>query len=155
MWYDDLLEEVSDPETKRLRSLAVRAINQGMYDDGANLAVRARNAAMAGRIRAERADLHLDLIAYGPARHLVSAAVRHLLANQYEECLHAIQLAGALYEYSNASDYDLKEYWEIVGLAYRGLGDEREMDNAFILARLSDSSLQRPPSTDPPEEPPQ
>jgi hypothetical protein len=29
------------------------------------------------------------------------------------------------------------------------------MDNAFILARLSDSSLQRPPSTDPPEEPPQ
>ena len=144
MWYDDLLEEVSDPETKRLRSLAVRAINQGMYDDGANLAVRARNAAMAGRTRAERADLHLDLIAYGPARHLVSAAVRHLLANQYEECLHAIQLAGALYEYSNASDYDLKEYWEIVGLAYRGLGDEREMDNAFILARLSDSSLQRP-----------
>ena len=154
MWYDDLLEEVSDPETKRLRSLAVRAINQGMYDDGANLAVRARNAAMAGRTRAERADLHLDLIAYGPARHLVSAAVRHLLANQYEECLHAIQLAGALYEYSNASDYDLKEYWEIVGLAYRGLGDEREMDNAFILARLSDSSLKRPPSTDPPEEPP-
>ena len=116
---------------------------------------RWREPGRAWRTRAERADLHLDLIAYGPARHLVSAAVRHLLANQYEECLHAIQLAGALYEYSNASDYDLKEYWEIVGLAYRGLGDEREMDNAFILARLSDSSLQRPPSTDPPEEPPQ
>ena len=152
MWYDDLLEEVSDPETKRLRSLAVRAINQGMYDDGANLAVRARNAAMAGRTRAERADLHLDLIAYGPARHLVSAAVRHLLANQYEECLHAIQLAGALYEYSNASDYDLKEYWEIVGLAYRGLGDEphgRVMNDGRRFVRIDparDDPLILPPT---------
>ena len=35
MWYDDILEEVSSPETLRLRSLSVRAITQGMYDDGA------------------------------------------------------------------------------------------------------------------------
>ena len=154
MRYDDLLEEVSDPETMRLRSLSLRAIAQGMYDDGARLAMRARAAAMAGR-SSEQADPHLSLITYGPAQELVSAAARHLLAHQYEECLHAAELAGALYEFSDASDENLKEYWEIVGLAYRGLGDEREMDNAFILARLSDSSLQRPPSTDPPEEPPQ
>ena len=117
--------------------------------------MRVRTAAQTGRTRAEKAGRHLSLITYGPAQQLVSAAVRHLLARQYEECLHAAQLAGTLYEFADASDYDLKEYWQIVGQAYRGLGDEREMDNAFILARLSDSSLQRPPSTDPPEEPPQ
>ncbi len=166
MRYDDLLEEVSDPETMRLRSLSLRAIAQGMYDDGARLAMRARTAAMTGRTRAEQAGLHLNLITYGPAQQLVSAAVRHLLAHQYDECLHAAQLAGALYEFSDATDYDLKEYWEVVGLAYRGLGDEREMDNAFILARLSSSDPQwasqwssrepaqespRPDSPDPPE----
>ena len=152
MWYDDILEEVSSPETLRLRSLSVRAITQGMYDDGARLAMRARTAAMAGRSRAEQADLHVDLITYGPARSLVSAAVRHLLARQYEECLHAAELAGALYEFSDASDENLKEYWEIVGLAYRGLGDEREMDNAFIMARLSDSDFQRPSRPEKPEQ---
>ena len=152
MRYDDLLEEVSDPETMRLRSLSLRAIAQGMYDDGARLAMRARTAAMTGRTRAEQAGLHLNLITYGPAQQLVSAAVRHLLAHQYDECLHAAQLAGALYEFSDATDYDLKEYWEVVGLAYRGLGDEREMDNAFMLARLSDSDLQRSPRPDPPEQ---
>ena len=151
MWYDDILEEVSSPETLRLRSLSMRAITQGMYDDGARLAMRARAAAMAGR-SSEQADLHVDLITYGPARSLVSAAVRHLLARQYEECLHAAQLAGTLYEFADASDYDLKEYWEVVGLAYRGLGDEREMDNAFMLARLSDSDLQRSPRPGPPEQ---
>ena len=152
MWYDDILEEVSSPETLRLRSLSVRAITQGMYDDGARLAMRARTTAMAGRSRAEQADLRVDLITYGPARSLVSAAVRHLLAHQYEECLHAAELAGALYELSDASDENLKEYWEIVGLAYRGLGDEREMDNAFIMARLSDSDFQRPSRPEKPEQ---
>ena len=152
MWYDDILEEVSSPETLRLRSLSVRAITQGMYDDGARLAMRARTTAMAGRSRAEQADLRVDLITYGPARSLVSAAVRHLLAHQYEECLHAAELAGALYEFSDASDENLKEYWEIVGLAYRGLGDEREMDNAFIMARLSDSDFQRPSRPETPEQ---
>ena len=152
MWYDDILEEVSSPETLRLRSLSMRAITQGMYDDGARLAMRARTTAMAGRSRAEQADLRVDLITYGPARSLVSAAVRHLLAHQYEECLHAAQLAGTLYEFADASDYDLKEYWQVVGQAYRGLGDEREMDNAFMLARLSDSDLQRSPRPDPPEQ---
>ena len=151
MWYDDILEEVSSPETLRLRSLSVRAITQGMYDDGARLAMRARAAAMAGR-SSEQADPHLSLITYGPAQELVSAAARHLLAHQYEECLHAAQLAGTLYEFADASDYDLKEYWQVVGQAYRGLGDEREMDNAFMLARLSDSDLQRSPRPDPPEQ---
>ena len=151
MRYDDPPEEASDPKATRLRSLSIRAITQGMYDDGARLAMRARTAAMAGRSRAEQADLHVDLITYGPARSLVSAAVRHLLARQYEECLHAAQLAGTLYEFADASDYDLKEYWQIVGQAYRGLGDEREMDNAFMLARLSDSDLQRSPRPGPPE----
>ena len=151
MWYDDILEEVSSPETLRLRSLSVRAITQGMYDDGARLAMRARTTAMAGR-SSEQADPHLSLITYGPAQELVSAAARHLLAHQYEECLHAAQLAGTLYEFADASDYDLKEYWQIVGQAYRGLGDEREMDNAFMLARLSDSDLQRSPRPGPPEQ---
>ena len=68
MRYDDLLEEVSDPETMRLRSLSLRAIAQGMYDDGARLAMRARTAAMTGRTRAEQAGLHLNLITYGPAQ---------------------------------------------------------------------------------------
>jgi len=123
MRYDDPPEEASDPKATRLRSLSIRAITQGMYDDGARLAMRARAAAMAGR-SSEQADPHLSLITYGPAQELVSAAARHLLAHQYEECLHAAELAGALYEFSDASDENLKEYWEIVGLAYRGLGDE-------------------------------
>ena len=42
MWYDDILKKVSSPETLRLRSLSVRVITQGMYDDGARLAIRAR-----------------------------------------------------------------------------------------------------------------
>ena len=99
-----------------------------------------------------RGPPHLSLITYGPAQELVSAAARHLLAHQYEECLHAAELAGALYEFSDASDENLKEYWEIVGLAYRGLGDEREMDNAFIMARLSDSDFQRPSRPEKPEQ---
>ena len=40
-----------------------------------------------------------------------------------------------------------------MGLAYRGLGDEREMDNAFIMARLSDSDFQRPSRPETPEQP--
>jgi len=154
MRYDDPPEEASDPKATRLRSLSIRAITQGMYDDGARLAMRARAAAMAGR-SSEQADPHLSLITYGPAQELVSAAARHLLAHQYEECLHAAELAGALYEFSDASDENLKEYWEIVGLAYRGLGDEREMDNAFIMARLSDSDFQRSPRSETPERPEQ
>ena len=45
MRYDTPPEEASDPKATRLRSLSIRAITQGMYDDGARLAMRARAAA--------------------------------------------------------------------------------------------------------------
>lgn len=143
MKYIALPTDISNPETDRLRALAVRAIKQGMYDDGARLAMRARAAALKLRSRAQQTDVRLGLITYGPAQYLISAAVRHLRAKRYRDALHAAQLAADLYEYSRVSAYDLRESWEIIGLAHRGLGEEREMNNAFMLAEMSDPQPRR------------